>query len=248
MIASQYIANPMLIDDYKFDLRVYVAITSINPLRLYVYEEGLTRFATVKYNQTSKKQSRYVHLTNYSLNKYNANFVNNTDAEVDDQGSKWSLTALRRKMGQMGIDHNMIFRKIEDIIIKTLVSGENVINNATEMFVPFPGNCFELLGFDILIDDTLEPWLLEVNLSPSLNCDSPLDQKIKAHLISDLFNLAGMLHLEERGSTDSLNTKKIFSAYSNIPDVPTLGGASLGPVKSAARRSAGNMGGRKGSV
>ena len=84
MICSQYLSNPMLIDDYKFDLRVYVAITSINPLRIYVYEEGLTRFATVKYNQTSKKQSRYVHLTNYSLNKFNANFINNTDAEVDD--------------------------------------------------------------------------------------------------------------------------------------------------------------------
>ena len=42
------------------------------------------------------------------------------------------------------------FRKIEDIIIKTMISGENVINNATEMFVPFANNCFELLGFDIL--------------------------------------------------------------------------------------------------
>lgn len=50
MIASEYIANPLLIDDYKFDLRVYVVITSINPLRVYMYEEGLTRFATVKYN------------------------------------------------------------------------------------------------------------------------------------------------------------------------------------------------------
>lgn len=97
MIASQYIANPLLIDDYKFDLRIYVAITSINPLRVYVYDEGLTRFATVKYTQTNKKQSRYVHLTNYSLNKYNANFINNTDANQDDQGSKWSLSALRRK-------------------------------------------------------------------------------------------------------------------------------------------------------
>ena len=143
----------MLIDDYKFDLRVYVAITSINPLRVYMYEEGLTRFATVKYNQSSKKQSRYVHLTNYSLNKFNANFINNTDADVDDQGSKWSLTALRRKMAAIGIDHDKIFKKIEDIIIKTIISGENVINNATEMFVPYSSNCFELLGFDVLIDE-----------------------------------------------------------------------------------------------
>lgn len=79
MIASEYIANPLLVDDYKFDLRIYVAITSINPLRIYIYEEGLTRFATQKYSQDSMN-SRYKHLTNYSVNKFNANFIKNTDA------------------------------------------------------------------------------------------------------------------------------------------------------------------------
>jgi hypothetical protein len=87
------------------------------------------------------------------LNKFNANFINNTDAEQDGQGSKWSITALRRKMATMGIDHDKVFKKIEDIILKTIISGENVINNATEMFVPYSNNCFELLGFDVLIDD-----------------------------------------------------------------------------------------------
>jgi len=47
------------------------------------------------------------------------------------------------------------------------------------MYVPYRNNCFDLLGFDILIDSNLKPWLLEVNLSPSLNTDSPLDLKIK---------------------------------------------------------------------
>ena len=61
------------------------------------------------------------------------------------------------------------------------------------MFVPYRNNCFELLGFDILVDSNLNPWLLEVNLSPSLACDSLLDQQIKAPLISDLFNLAGFV-------------------------------------------------------
>ena len=57
-IVSEYINNPLLFDGFKFDLRVYVAITSINPLRIYVYEDGLTRFATSKYslNVTGNKK------------------------------------------------------------------------------------------------------------------------------------------------------------------------------------------------
>ena len=178
MVASVYIDNPFLIDGYKFDLRVYVALTSINPLRIYMYEDGLARFATQKYqtDYSNIKTAKYVHLTNYSLNKFSANFQENTDATKDDQGSKWSIAALRKRIKKMGHDDTLLFCKIEDLIIKTIISGENVINNASEMFLPFPHyNCFELFGFDVLIDSDLEPWLLEVNLTPAMGCDSPLD-------------------------------------------------------------------------
>ena len=78
-------------------------------------------------------------------------------------------------------------------------------------------HCFELYGYDVLIDASLKPWLLEVNLSPSLNCDSPLDQKIKANLIAELFTLTGMVHLEDRNSQEAVGaTKKLFSTYSGV--------------------------------
>jgi tubulin polyglutamylase TTLL4 len=52
--------------------------------------------------------------------------------------------------------------------------------------------CFEIYGFDILLDHKLKPWLLEVNISPSLSSSSPLDKKIKTMLICDSLNLVGV--------------------------------------------------------
>lgn len=82
----------------KYDLRLYVLVTSYDPLRIYLYEEGLTRFATEKYTTSTKDvKKRYIHLTNYSVNKYAKKFVKNTNLEADGEGSKWSLTALKSK-------------------------------------------------------------------------------------------------------------------------------------------------------
>ena len=83
--------------------------------------------------------------------------------------------------------------------------------------MPFRNNCFELLGFDILIDNQLNPWLLEVNLSPSLGCDSPLDQRIKGDLISDLMTMACIVPLEQRkGTTTEVVAAKAKGMYYGV--------------------------------
>jgi len=204
LIASKYIENPLLIDGYKFDLRIYLAITSIEPLRLYIYDEGLVRFATCKYSPPlmSNKNNRFIHLTNYSVNKYNMNFVPNNDPSTDGIGSKWSLSALKKYFDAHGINNETLWTRVDEIIIKTILSIEPALKHAFDMYVPFRNNCFELLGFDILIDNLLNPWLLEVNLSPSLNCDSPIDQKIKGEAIADLFTMIGIVPLDQRNYTN----------------------------------------------
>jgi len=64
--------------------------------------------------------------------------------------------------------------------------------------VPFNNSCYEVLGFDVLIDSNLKPWLMEVNMSPSMNTDSPLDLKIKGNMIADLLSLVGVNPLTDR--------------------------------------------------
>ena len=68
-IISRYISNPLLINGHKFDLRIYVCVTSVDPLRIYVFKEGLARFATQEYTSNHTKGNKFMHLTNYSINK-----------------------------------------------------------------------------------------------------------------------------------------------------------------------------------
>lgn len=52
--------------------------------------------------------------------------------------------------------------------------------------------CYELFGIDIILDENLKPWLLEVNISPSLHSGTPLDVSVKAPLAKDVLNLVGI--------------------------------------------------------
>jgi len=94
-VIQRYIKNPLLIDKLKFDLRIYVLMAGTDPLRLYIYHEGLTRFATEPYQEPTNENlsCSYIHLTNYSLNKNNPKFIfNNSDKDMD-KGHKRTLTS-----------------------------------------------------------------------------------------------------------------------------------------------------------
>ena len=116
----------------------------------------------------------------------------NSDCDVEDQGSKWTLGALLRRLKSQGKDVTALMMKIEDIVVKTIICAEPQISAACRMYVPYKENVFELFGFDIIIDDRMKPWVLEVNLSPSMACDAPLDLKVKSHMLCDMFNLIGV--------------------------------------------------------
>jgi tubulin polyglutamylase TTLL4 len=81
-LVSKYIQRPHLINGLKYDLRIYVLVTSFDPLRVYIYEDGLVRFATEKYSTSGKNlKKRYMHLTNYSVNKRAEGYVANKNKE-----------------------------------------------------------------------------------------------------------------------------------------------------------------------
>ncbi|CAM9736852.1 unnamed protein product [Ascophyllum nodosum] len=322
-IAQRYVEDPLLLDGLKFDLRLYVAVTSFRPLRIYIHEEGLCRLATEPYSsKTSSFGNRFVHLTNYSVNRRSSRYepgsigvdgdgggisckdaffetstttaskgntavgnrlsippragtsasnttpsadaMNSAESkaargfgsvrqrapcegahvigvESDDHchregdvagvgdrrcfdgrelqgeaaqssekcvrgttsmpsrsvskgatGSKWSLATLWKRLSGMGVDVPALRAEIHDVVIKTLVAIEVQVSSAVTLLGIPRGACFEMFGFDVLVDRNLKPHLLEVNFAPSLNTDSSLDLSVKSRVVADLLTLVGI--------------------------------------------------------
>ncbi|KAM6934107.1 tubulin monoglutamylase TTLL4 [Xenentodon cancila] len=197
LLVQKYLHKPYLISGNKFDLRIYVYVTSYDPLRIYMFSDGLVRFASCKYSSSMKTLSnKFMHLTNYSVNKKNSEYQTNSDDKAC-QGHKWALKALWQYLGSKGVNTTLLWEKIKDIVIKTVIASEPYVNTLLKMHVKTPYSCHELFGFDVMLDENLKPWILEVNISPSLHSNSPLDVSIKGQMIRDLLNLAGF-HIPQR--------------------------------------------------
>ncbi|XP_068920441.1 tubulin polyglutamylase TTLL6 isoform X2 [Petaurus breviceps papuanus] len=131
-----------------------------------------------------------MHLTNYSINKHSSNFVRDGNS-----GSKRKLSTFNAYMDKLGCDTVKMWRDIEDIIIKTLITAHPIIKHNYHTCFPnhiMNSACFEILGFDILLDRKLKPWLLEVNHSPSFSTDSRLDKEVKDNLLYDTLVLINL--------------------------------------------------------
>jgi tubulin polyglutamylase TTLL6/13 len=110
-VVQKYIDHPLLIENYKFDLRIYVLIGSIDPLRIYIYNDGLARFATETYSVAQKGnfKSAYQHLTNYAINKLNPKFKASQSGADLDGGFKRSLKAVFKSLSESGIDTDRLW-------------------------------------------------------------------------------------------------------------------------------------------
>ena len=191
-ILEKYIYNPHLINRRKYDMRIYVLVTGFRPLKIYIYDNGIIRFCSEKYTTDAEKlNNNYIHVTNYSVNKA-LDILRKGEQEIDFE-IKWSLLALKGYFLEKKINFEPIWKRIKDIVIKTILSVFDLSTPALKSFKLTSCNLFELYGFDIILDNQLNPWLLECNINPSLNCDMDVDTKVKSKLITDILNIIGLI-------------------------------------------------------
>jgi hypothetical protein len=124
-VIQRYVSNPLLIENKKFDLRVYALIKSLEPLEAYFCNEGLVRFCTEDYKAPTDENMHqlYMHLTNFSLNKDNENYINPSDYGEENKGTKRLLSHFFKQLvNDEGLDHEYIKDQIVSTIQKTIIS------------------------------------------------------------------------------------------------------------------------------
>lgn len=222
-VISRYIDNPLLIGGKKFDLRLYVLVTSCRPLKCYLFKPGFCRFCTVKYNaDVSELDNMFVHLTNVSIQKHGGEYNSS-------HGGKWTVHNLRVYLeGTRGKEvTDKLFDEMNWLIVHSLKAVQNVMTSDR--------HCFENYGYDIIIDDNLKPWLIEVNASPSLSSTTSADRIMKFSLINDIINI-----VLPNGDIPDVRREKLLTKES-LGNFELLYDEDLAALECAEGRSRGNQ-------
>jgi len=162
VVVQTYLPNPFLINQRKWDMRTYVLVTSVTPLRVYMYRDGLVRFASSKYEKDAKAGGKATSfLTNTSVNK---------KAGVAVEDLTWPFPQVYTYLKGIGIDPEMLWDRIEKAVVQLMLSAEPAfVRQFKKLQNDFTcENCYQLLGVDVIVDDDLVPRVIELNGEPSM--------------------------------------------------------------------------------
>ncbi len=176
-VIQKYIEKPLLYFGRKFDIRIWVLLTQ--NMSVYMFQEGHLKCCSINYDLSSN--NTFCHLTNYSFQKYSSNFGKY------EFGNEVSFSDFQKNI-DINYDKNINFKndvlpKIKEIIKFTFESVKNKINPMDRKY------CFEIFGFDFMLDCNFQPFLIEVNSNPGLEESSPLIKMLIPRMLDDALRL-----------------------------------------------------------
>ncbi|KAL4466557.1 hypothetical protein ABPG72_010608 [Tetrahymena utriculariae] len=179
-VIQKYIERPLLYNGRKFDLRVWVLLT--NKGELFVYKNGYLRTSSSKYSMQTFNEA--VHLTNWSLQKGLPSY------EKHEQGNRLPLKEglqyiFDTQYSKYQVDYEKhIYPRMKDLIIDLVRSCEQEMFKSKKL-----SNCFELYGFDFIIDEDLRVWLIEANKNPGFGLPTEKARKLIDEMVDELLKL-----------------------------------------------------------
>ena len=178
IIIQKYIENPLLYKGRKCDIRIWVLLT--HKMKVYVFKEGHLKTCSVDYDVNSK--DAFTHITNYSFQKYNNNF------QKFEKGNEVPFYEFQKFINEKYPYKNYsikvdLMNKIKEIIILTMRAGKDKINKNNRNYQ------FEIFGYDFMLDNDFNVFLIEINTNPGLEESSPWIKIIIPRMLDDALRL-----------------------------------------------------------
>ena len=205
-VIQKYIENPLVIKGRKFDIRQWVLVTNFNPLNVYLFDTPYIRFGAEEYHIDDFKNI-FSQLTGNSIAKHSEKF---DSSEIE--GDMWEIEQFREFLkNKYGRDcWPEIQEKIKKIAIYALQCAKHKIFNRQ--------NSYEVFGFDIMVDELLNVYLIEINLSPDWTYSTKVTEKLVKIASEDIIRIVidlaqeNLKPAEERKPIDTGKFKLIYSS------------------------------------
>lgn len=176
IVIQKYLEKPFLYNGRKFDIRIWVLLT--NNLSVYYFKEGHLKACSVKYDCESL--DNFTHFTNYSVQKKCKEFSKH---EIGNEISFKTFQSYLNGLGTNKTIKDDIMPQIKEIIMLTMKSVKYKINISGKKY------CYEVFGYDFILDSNLKVYLLEINTNPGLEESSPLIKQLVPRMIEDSLEL-----------------------------------------------------------
>ena len=200
-LITKYLINPHLINGYKYDLRIHGLVTSVKPLKIYLYDEGLVRVASEKYDPKNI-DNEFSYLTNLYINRRNKKkFIYPQNLKNIEDSNLWNLAAFKRYCKRNNINYDKLYDEFGDIFIKMVFSVRKKIIDNIKANNLSSSNFYHLIGIDIIYDENMKPYLLEANRRCSLRSDNDAEKYYTHNLIADTINLIGIRIMNKENKT-----------------------------------------------
>lgn len=211
-IVQNYLPNPHLINQHKWDVRSYVLVTSTVPMRAYVYHRGLIRFASASYDPNAKKGGKKSQfLTNTSINK---KYAKHNVTEIT-----WSFEDLKKHLekdmakNSKESPYDILFKRMQTAISIVFLSAEQEWRRYYHSKGESCHNCFQIMGVDLIVDSEMNPRVIEVNGQPNMKMSK---DKNDHYSITKLSMMKDMVHMI---FNDESVAQELIKSISNVDDL-----------------------------
>ena len=202
IIIQKYIEKPFLYKGRKCDIRIWVLIT--HTMKVYIFKEGHLKASSLNYNNNDFDS--FIHITNYSLQKYNKLF------SKFEKGNEISFQTFQNFINENNYINfrEEIFPKIIEIVKHSVLSVRNKININNLNY------CFEIFGYDFMMDEDKNVYLIEINTNPGLEISSDIIAELVPRMIDNSLLLTVDELFPTEYSKECLNEKGQFKSKYHV--------------------------------